>query len=176
MNTAAWVIVAFIVGVGVGVTFRESYDILTGKRDPMNFVRRVLHPSISLLAVMLILSMLFVASVGVGIIVKDSGDRARDACQVEFNKKTADARDVRVGVSTNSVVPAQTAYVEADLAYQQGLLEVVTTPDMTVDDLAEVIGARVAATKAYRDALEKQAVVAQDNPYPPADYCSDLKR
>lgn len=175
MNTIAWVIIAFLAGTGCGFLLRESYDILTGKADPMPTVRRALRPGIPVLTLLLILSMLFVASVGVGIIIKDSGDRKAEACQVEFNQKTAKARDVRVGISTTDVVPAQTAYVEADLAYQRGLLDVVTTKGMTVDDLAEVISARVTATDQYLQALEEQAKVAQANPYPPADYCAGAK-
>lgn len=176
MSTLAWLIIAFITGVAAGITWRESFDILTGKRDPMATVRRALHPKVSLLVLMLTLSMLFVAAVGVGIIIKDSGDRAAARCQVEFNQKTADARDARVGISTTDVIPAQTAYVAADLEYQRGLLKVVTTDGMTVDDLAEVIGTRVAATNQYLQALEEQAKVAQANPYPPADYCAKAKR
>jgi len=176
MSTLAWLIVAFITGTATGVTWRESYDILTGKRDPMATIRRALRPNVPLLAVMLTISMVFVASVGVGIIVKDTGDRRAERCQVEFNQKTADARDARVGISTTDVIPAQTAYVEADLQYQRGLLETVTTEGKTVDDIAAVISARVAATRSYLDALEAQAKVAQDNPYPPADYCTNTDR
>jgi hypothetical protein len=176
MNTLSWILVAFAAGVLAGATLRESHDILTGKRDPMVTVRRALHPRVSLLVAMLILSMLFVAAVGVGIIVKDSSDRAAQACQVEFNEKTAAARDARVAISTSDVVPSQTAYVEADLEYQRGLLEVVSTKGMTVDDLAAVISTRVTATATYLDALEAQAKVAERNPYPPADYCTGSKR
>lgn len=176
MSTLAWLIVAFITGTITGVTWRESYDILTGKRDPMVTLRRTLTPTIPRLAAMLILSMFFVAAIGVGIIIKDSGNRKAEACQVEFNQRTADARDARVGISTTDVVPAQTAYVEADLEYQRGLRAVVTTKGMTVDDLAAVITTRIEATSTYLAALVEQAKVAQANPYPPADYCTDTNR
>lgn len=177
MNTIAWVIVAFLGGACCGVLWRESYDILTGKADPMPTVRRALRPRpTTILTGLLILSMLFVAAVGVGIIIKDSGDRAREACQVEFNEKTAIAREARVSVSTTDVIPTQIDYVKADLAYQQGLLDVVTNPEVTVADIATVISTRVTATQSYYDALKAQETVAQKNPYPPADYCTNTSR
>lgn len=169
---APWVVIAFLTGVFVGITWRESYEILIGRHQPMLIVKRALNVRTEILTVALIASLMLNMLVGVGIVLNERG-QARDArCQVQFNKLTAKARDARIG-PTESSTAAQIDDVRQDLTYQKGLLKTITSDGQTVEDLAGIIRSRIQAGEEYLATLRKVQEVRVENEYPPADYCTN---
>lgn len=173
--SAPWVAVAFLTGVFVGVTWRESYEILIGRHQPMLILKRALNVRVEALAAALIISLVLNMIVGVGIVLNERGQDRAEACQVEFNRLTAEARDARIGPSESST-DAQIDDVLQDLTYQRGLLKTITSENQTVDDLAGIIKARIDSGMEYLKTLRKVQKVRVENEYPPADYCSRSSR
>lgn len=172
MNTAAWVSLAFLTGVFVGITWRESYEILIGRHQPMLILKRALNIRVEALAAALIVSLLLNMLVGVGIVLNERGQDRDAACQVQFNRLTAEARDARIKPTETSTA-AQVEDVQQELTYQRGLLRAITTDGQTIEDLASVIRARIEAGEKYLATLEEIQEVRVKNEYPPADFCTN---
>lgn len=177
MPTLAWTIVGFITGVCVGVSWRVAFEILRGGVGYMSGLTRTLHaifhPKPSLLVMMLMLCIVLQTAVGAFIIVNDRQDRANEECEALFNEATAKAREARVEITDSDVTPTLKGFVEATIEYQQGLRDVLAEPQPDLVALLTVLQTQQGAAQEYYDALEDQAKVAADNPYPAADYCEE---
>lgn len=167
--TAIWIALGFAGGMLTGVLWREAYELITGKDDPMDLWQRLRSVHVSLLTAGLIASMVFTGIVGIRVMISDSARDDLVECVTDYNAAVGAARDSRSEVA-DQLATAETSYVDEDLRYQRGLLESLQT-DTSIDRLRDVIADRIEATEEYRSKLDLQTRVRQAEPYPAPDFC-----
>lgn len=174
-HTDLWIVlVVFLAGVVCGVLWREAYELIRGRDDPMRLVKRILSVRNEALAIGLLISMVFTAAVGVKLVISDNRDDAQSQCQEEYNQLSGEARDERLAVAA-VVAEAQLEYVREDLRYQRGLLISLESDLASIDPLTSVIRQRVDANQRYLETLEAQKKVRLATDYPPPDYCDSAR-
>ncbi len=167
--TGIWLVLLFAIGVGTGVMWREAYELLTKKDDPVDLWRRLTKSRLPLLTIALITSMVFTGVVGIMLAVSNTDRNNLLTCITDYNTQVGDARDSRAIVA-DDLDTAEIDYVTAELRYQRGLLRTLEA-DGSTDVLTVVIRDRVKATEDYQAALERQVRVREAEPYPAPDLC-----
>lgn len=181
----AAILIAFLTGIGVGWTWRESVELLLGRDDPtmmMNRTRATAHAvfahrtEVATWAVVLAIMVGTLLGVGVAYTHSDVRQIANDArhsshCQQVYNKRSAHARDDRAAAQL-LVLKAAIKNVRADTRGWKGIAKTLTSTSGTLDELVLAINHRVAKDQAYLRTLVHQLHVSRLHRYPPANFCT----
>jgi hypothetical protein len=160
----------FVAGLVTGLLWREGYELIKGRDDPMSLFKRILSVRVEMLTAGLIVAILFNCLVGAGLVISDNRDQAEQRCQAEYNLLSGQARDERLAIAAD-VAEAQLDFVREDLRYQRGLLAGLESDLTSIEPLTNVIRTRAAASQTYLETLEAQKKVRLSTDYPPPDYC-----
>lgn len=173
MSGLLWFVAGLVAGGAAGAMWREAFELLTRKDDPVALWHRFRTNRQTLLLVGLTLSMIFTGLVGIGLAVSNSDRSDLVRCITRYNTAVAEARDSRE-VAGKALTAAELEYVDADLTYQLGILRALRS-DAPSDQLQGVVSARVEATEEYKDVLRGLREVRDDQPFPAPDTCEALR-
>ncbi|GAA1909450.1 hypothetical protein GCM10009737_08400 [Nocardioides lentus] len=169
--TAVWLTLGFVAGIPAGWLWREAYELIRGRDDPMALWKRIRANDRSAAIVAVILSMVFCGGVGIYLAVSNNDRADLVRCISDYNEAVGAARDSRSDVA-DDLGRAELDYLDAELRYQRGLLESLEDVE-PVAELRDTITDRIAATEEYRQQARAQQDVRDSEPYPSPTYCED---
>lgn len=186
------VIVAFVGGLVVGVTWRESVELLLGRDDPQMMVNRtrataraVFGHRTTIATWAVVLAMLVGGILGIvvafthsdasravsGVRTLSEKNHTQIACQRRYNHQSGLARKDRAKAGARAL-RHQIDIAEADIHVWIGIRHLLTTTHGTLHEALTVIDHRIGKGRTFLDSLMHQQHVQKLNHYPPANLCT----